>query len=109
MSSRQTFVERALAGDVLDLGAIDDEIAAWHESDCELSLHAWLGLTSEEYDLFAERAESLRVILAARRSGQDLRSLLRATDRDSSALAGRGASLSELARVREWMQKTGRL
>ncbi|QFP97348.1 hypothetical protein SEA_SPILLED_33 [Streptomyces phage Spilled] len=31
---------------------IDDLIEEWHEGDSPLPLHEFLGMTSEEYDLF---------------------------------------------------------
>ena len=108
MSKHRTFVERALAGEVLDLGTIDDEIDQWHSAPGSMSLPKWLGMTDAEYQLFVERPEALKIILMARRYGQDLHSLLKATD-NAVALAARGASAAEATLVRDWLAKTGRL
>lgn len=35
--------------------SIDDAIDAWHESDSNLELHEWLGMTWEKYRRFVER------------------------------------------------------
>ena len=52
MSRKRSIVERLLSGEEYDLTRIDDEIDAWHEADTTISLHEWLGLTSDEYQLY---------------------------------------------------------
>ena len=47
------FVE-ALRNGSADYEDIDDYIAAWHESDSELELHEFLGMTWREYCVWAE-------------------------------------------------------
>lgn len=109
MSRRQTFVMRALAGEVLDLAEIDEDIGLWHRADTRLELHEWLGMSRREYALFVERPESLRVILAAHKSGKSVEELLESINRDGVSLAARGASKADAAAIRQWLRKTGRL
>jgi len=61
------FIERALAGEVLEPDKeIYDAVDAWHDDpDAELSLHAYLGMTDEEYALWLEKPALLRTILAS--------------------------------------------
>jgi hypothetical protein len=73
MSDHVPFIERVLAGEIADLDAIDDDIAAWHDSATVLPLHEWLGMTDDEYTLFVERRDALRVIVAAREHHDDPR------------------------------------
>ncbi len=73
----EPFMDRLLAGKVTDLDEIDEDISRWHEHpNPTIELHAWLGFTPEEYALFVERPEALRVIAQARRQGLDFKALL---------------------------------
>jgi hypothetical protein len=80
MSRKRSIVERFLSGEECDLSRIDDEIDAWHEADTTMPLHEWLGLTSDEYQLYVQEAASIRVILAARQHNRSLKGLLSAKD-----------------------------
>lgn len=105
--SEMTFIDRVLAGDVLEPEQeIENMVARWHRSDTELALHDWLGFTWPEYALWAEKPKFLRAILMARVSGMDLARLV--VD-DSPALAARGVSSHEVHEVREWLRRTGRI
>ncbi len=108
MSDRRDFMTRVLAGETRDLDLIDREIAEWHRSSTDVPLHDWLGMTSSEYALFVERPDSLRFIVMARKSGQDVRDLLKSID-GKNAVAARDASPQDVAEIRRWLEKTGRL
>lgn len=61
----ETFLERAMQGDFDDVrAAIYDAIDAWHETDGEVSLAAYLGFSDEEYKRWAENADCLEAIIA---------------------------------------------
>lgn len=64
VETERTFVDACLHGEAL-LTDVDDWIAEWHASGSGRSLDAFLGFSSEEGALFAERPESLRFIVAA--------------------------------------------
>jgi hypothetical protein len=57
-----------LSGQIIDdpSEAVDDAIDEWHESDTELSLVEWLGMTETEYAFFFVNQDNLGVILHAR-------------------------------------------
>lgn len=96
--SEAPFMDRLLAGEVLDLDEIERDIARWHEHpNPTVELHDWLGLTPEEYALFAERPDTLRLIAHARRQGVDLRALLN-SEQSNEALS-----------AREWLKRSNRL
>lgn len=108
MSKHRTIVDRLLSGEEYDESAIDDEIDIWHESATKLSLHEWLGFTPEEYELYVEKPELLRVILGARHYGTPLKELLLSGSAET-LLAARGATKEEVAKLRQWLTATGRL
>lgn len=101
------FVERVLAGDVLDLSEIDDDIEAWHTSDTSKPLHEWLGMEHSEYALYVENASFLPYILQARALGQTVETILAIAR--LPALAARGASAAEIAQLTQWLRNTNRL
>src|SRR5713101_3289958 len=108
MSRKRSIIERFLSGEECDLTRIDDEIDAWHEADTTVSVHEWLGLTPDEYQLYVEKPASIRIILAARRQNRSLKELLAANDA-TSLIAARGASVEEMTELRKWLKATGRL
>lgn len=104
MSDR--FVDDVLAGSALWTD-IDDYVAEWHEGGSDEPLHEFLGLTKDEYALWVEKPEALRLILAAREYKEPLNELL--VEADEFALAARGLSQGDVRTVRSWLQRTGRL
>ena len=109
MSSHITFIEKALRGEVLDIyEQVDDEIDCWHDSNSELSLADWLGMSSVEYSVFVERAESLPIILRAHRFGEPFLDMFK-TVGDELSIAARTSSDGNHGELREWLQRTGRI
>jgi len=106
--SNATFMDRVLAGEVLDLREIDDEIARWHRGSSTATLHESLGLTWQEYQLFVERPEVLPLLAQARKYGLSIVTLV-GEQQPNMALAARGASPQELVELRRWLKATGRL
>ncbi len=72
--SESTFIERTLAGEILEPEKeIESFVAKWHQAEADLPpLHEWLGMTWEEYSLWVEKPVFLRAILMARQHGVDL-------------------------------------
>ena len=108
MSKKRPIIERLLSGEEYDLAMIEEELDAWHESKSDVQLHEWLGLTREEYSLYVEKPESIRIILAARHQNIPLKKLMRSST-DKVLLAARGATPTEVEELREWLSKTRRL
>jgi hypothetical protein len=67
-----SFIEKCISGDV-SLDEIDDYIDAWHDSDSdtELELHEYLGMTWKEYSIWAIKPSSLAEIVNARKQETD--------------------------------------
>ena len=62
-----TFIEKCLRGDESP-DAIDDYVDQWHENALDQPLHAFLGMTREEYGTWVERPDTLLSLLNARLS-----------------------------------------
>lgn len=107
MSSSTTFIEQCLAGDV-DAAEIDDFVERWHDSDTAHELHDFLGMTWREYQLWAERSESLSFILASRKYNVPVESL-HAYSEQTIAAAARAGSPEEAKRVLDWLHQTRRV
>jgi hypothetical protein len=87
---------------------IDDYVDRWHEGDDSESLHDYLGFTPEEYSLWVEQPQALRLIIAARERGIPV--LRMVEEAHDHALAARGGLSERDARaVRTWLLETGRL
>ena len=105
--SNQNYIERVLAGYVLDPEEeLDDAIDEWHDAKPEVPLFEFLGMTRDEYKLFVEKPEALEFILMARRHGKPVLDVVEA---GSAALAARGMSPEHATEVLSWLKKTGNL
>ncbi|MFM9963067.1 MAG: hypothetical protein ACKV2Q_17815 [Planctomycetaceae bacterium] len=96
--SWKTFVDSCLDGEAL-AEEIDDFVDQWHDGDFECELSEYLGFSDDEYTEWAERPQSLPVILFAHKYKVPF------------ALAARGGmtSLEEAQIVCDWLTETGRL
>lgn len=106
-----TFMERLLNGDVLP-EQIDDFVEAWHDAPdgspiASQSLEAFLGMSWEEYRLWAERPESLRFIAAAHRQHVPVSEII--ATRDRYGLAARADDQGEAHELLQWLIERGRV
>lgn len=62
---RRAFIDAVLAGEAAWFD-IDDWVERWHESDTDLELYEWLGLTFEEYAILGAGDNNLAAILYSR-------------------------------------------
>ena len=63
-----SFIQQCLNGNVL-LEDIDDFIHQWHNTDSDLGIYDYLGMTRREYFLWVENPEILPHIVNAHRYG----------------------------------------
>lgn len=114
MSKREavTFVDACLAGDALALD-IDDWVDRWHDDDVPdptLSLDEFLGFSSEEGQLWAEKPASLDFILNAHRHGVPVTEVVTQYEQADYTLAARSASDTSAALdVFNWLVAQNRI
>ncbi|XXF10891.1 hypothetical protein J3Q00_11315 [Pseudomonas sp. D2-3] len=102
-----TFIEKCLSGDVF-LDEIDDAVEAWSDGveGENQELHEFLGMSFEEYSVWATNPSILTWIVAARKNKRSLSEELAC---DRFQMAARASHPEEAARMKKWLQKIGKL
>jgi hypothetical protein len=102
-----SFVELCLEGSVLE-EEIEQFVEDWHEGreGADMALHEYLGMSWEEYQIWATTPSVLSFVLAARKRGTSLDHEL-ASDR--YAMAARAGSVAEAAKVETWLRSVGKI
>lgn len=99
------FVDLCLDGDVL-VDEIDDFVENWHEDeDSTQELHEYLGMSWEEYSVWATNPSILPFILSARKNGT---SFGQEVNQERLALAARAESAQEAAKLESWLKLIGK-
>lgn len=94
------FIHNCLTGDAL-LDEIDDYIDKWHDGDSELPLHAYLGMSRDEYAAWIESPDSLTYIVSARLYNVNYKDVIAQV----ATMAARSANGSKMPEVRSWLDK----
>jgi hypothetical protein len=96
------FILNCINGDAL-LSEIDDYIDLWHDSDTEMSLHKFLGMTKEEYALYVEDEQYLATIVTARREKSNIKLIIES----QVAMAARSDDQAKSERLQRWLKNEG--
>ena len=104
----KSFVEQCINGNA-SLDEIDDYIDAWHDSDSdtEIELHEYLGMTWEEYSSWAVKPKFLAWIINARRKGIELNE--KNSIQTSQSLAARSNNKKESLEAIKWLKEIGKI
>ena len=96
-----TFVDMALSGQVM-LDEIEDYVGRWHDGVGSGALHEFLGMTLEEYELWATAPDTLPLIVASRKQNRPLHAV--ANDNlHERRLAARAGAL-DITRLERWLE-----
>lgn len=95
-----SFIDQCLSGDAI-IDEIEDFIGAWHDGSSELSLHEYLGMLRDEYELFLNSPESLPLIVASRKTGDPVARYV--NDNVMTKLAARSAEPNKIRRLQAWL------
>ena len=103
-----SFIEKCINGDA-SLDEIDNYIDEWHDSDStnDLELHEFLGMSWEEYSLWAVKPKFLAWIINARRKGvisSETKFL-----QESQPLAARSSNTKESLESINWLKSMGKI
>jgi hypothetical protein len=92
----------ALSGQVL-ADEIEDFVEAWHESDSNVGVYEFLGMTFEEYSLWVADADSIDIILTARHGDKPLKEAVNDNLRSQERIAARSDEAGKLAILARWV------
>lgn len=100
-----SFIDLCLSGDVLE-DEIDDFVEKWHDdSEMKIDLHEYLGMSWEEYSIWATKPSILPFILSARKKGTAFDVELNHT---RLALAARAETAEEARKLESWLKLIGK-
>ena len=100
--SDTSFIALALEGSVLS-DEIEDFVEAWHNSDSKQELHEFLGMTFEEYSLWASDPNAIDIILSARHVGTPLKEAVNDNLRIQERIAARADEAGKLTILARWI------
>lgn len=100
--SERPFMDLVLRGEIL-VDEIDDFVERWHNSDSNDDLHNYLGMSFEEYSLWASDAEAIFTIITARRRGMSLKEAVNDNLQSQARVAARADETGKLGILQQWI------
>ncbi len=97
---KTNFIEKVLQGLEFE-DAISQYVEIWHQSDSDLELHDYLGLTFDEYALWVENPNALGSILYHKKTGENVND---ADWPEIHLLAARSQSQQDSENLKEWLR-----
>ena len=94
------FIQDCLTGDAL-LDEIDDYVDNWHQGDSDLSLHAYLGMSWEEYAAWLKSPDNLTYIVAAHKYNISYKDVMV----QAATMAARSIDGSKMLEIRNWLNE----
>jgi hypothetical protein len=94
------------------LDDVDDYVSAWHDAPgtspvASQELYEFLGITHDEYQLWAEKPESLRYITSAHKADLPVADVL--LQLTGPGVAARAGDQAEARKLLDWLIQTGRV
>jgi len=102
----QTFIELCIEGKVL-LEDIDEFVDAWHNSSSESPLNDFLGMTWDEYSLWATEPDVLPYVVKAHRENRSLADII--DELEHLPMAARSADPIQAGKLIRWLEKVRKL
>lgn len=93
------FIQDCIEGNAL-IYDIDDYIDEWHNGDSELSLSAFLGMTTKEYTLFVEDESYLATIITAHKKKENIVTVMR----EHLAMVARSDDAKKAKKLQKWLE-----
>ena len=92
------FINDCIKGVAL-MSEINDYIGSWHESDLDLTLHEFLGMSKKEYALFVEDEAYLGSIITAHKNQVDIVPMMR----EEFKMAARSDDAGKAKQLQKWL------
>lgn len=101
-----TFIDLSMSGKVM-LDEIDDYVDAWHDDPAGVELPDYLGMTFEEYALWAVSPDTLAYIITARKFHTNLADVVN-DNFVHYRLAARASDSEKVRQLERWLKSKGR-
>lgn len=98
------FINDVINADAI-LDEIDDYVERWHNTDSDVSIFDYLGMTEEEYLLWVEHDFYLKYIVSAHEQNKNISEILE--EAYSTKLVARSSSPEEGKKIYEWLKEKG--
>jgi siroheme synthase (precorrin-2 oxidase/ferrochelatase) len=102
------FIEKCINADAL-LEEIDDFIDEWHESDSDITIYEFLGMSQKEYRMWVENDDVLKYIIMAHIQQKDIDDILFEEYNTKYKMVARAKSPDEAKFMYDWLIRTGRI
>ncbi len=102
------FINDCINADAL-LEEIDDYVKEWHDSDTEMTIHEFLGMTQEEYFLWVENDCILKYIIKAHTESKNINDILKEVSEEGFKMVARAENAEEAKAIYKWLLETGRI
>ena len=99
-----TFIELCVEGQVLP-EEIDDYVDEWHDSDSEVPIFDYLGMSQQEYRLWVHDPDILPFIITARTQNRSIDDVVE--DLHELPMAARADSPAKARFLMKWFKKEG--
>ena len=100
----ENFINLCAKGELL-LDDIDDAIDDWHDSDSDLEIYDYLGMTQQEYRMWLHDPDILPFIITARTHGLSIDDVME--DIHDLPMAARADSPAKARFLMKWLKNTG--
>lgn len=97
-----SFINACINSEAL-LSEIDDYIDLWHESETDLPIYEFLGMTKKEYALFVYDKSYLALIVTAHKDKEDINTIISS----QIAMDARSDNHAKSARLEKWLKDEG--
>lgn len=98
------FISDVINADAI-LDEIDDYVEKWHDTDTDISIYEFLGMTEEEYLLWVENDFYLKYIVSAHEQNKSISDILEEVY--SKKLVARSSSPEEGKKIYAWLKEKG--
>lgn len=98
------FINDVINADAI-LDEVDDYVEKWHDTDTDISIFDYLGMTEEEYLLWVENDFYLKYIVCAHEQNKSISEVLE--EAYSTKMVARSSSPEEGKKIYEWLKEKG--
>lgn len=100
--SSSSFMDLALQGRILS-DEIEDFVGRWHDSESNVEIYEFLGLTFQEYSLWVSDPDNIDLIIYARHSNISISKAVNDNIQHDERIAARSDEARKIAALARWI------